>query len=226
MRTAGHVALACALALLLPHAFCAAARAQQQPDPAAAGVTQPPGINVLPFISLAETGRKLVEEGRLGAGTTFDITATAELEKDGSLKPESVVVEWKTAAPNEDLNRLALQSVAAVSQTRILGMLTGHAKAVRLNARLDAQNVALGFEADLNSADEASKWALGYDAVMMIGRRAKQGTDEGTLYEAVKITSEGKAFRVTFEMPKAAAARMVVDMLDKRAARGATPNQD
>lgn len=225
MRTARQVALA--FALLMPHAFGAAARAQErrQPDPAPAGVSQPPSVNVQPFISLAETGRKLVEEGRLGAATTFDMTATAELEKDGSLNSDSLVVEWKTAA-NEDVNRLTQQLVVALSESRIFGILLGHAKTVRLDARLDAQNVTLGFESDLNSADEATKWALGYDAMMMIGRRAKQGTHEGTLYEAIKITSEGKAFRVRFEMPKAAAAKMVADMLDRRAARGATPNQD
>lgn len=229
MRFARPAALTFTLALVLAQAFgFAAAHARQQgqqPDPADSGVKRPGSINVAPFISLVEAGRKLVEQGRLGAGATLDMSVTAELEEDGSLKPESVVVEWRSAA-DEDVYGLAQQAVTAVSGSKLLVMLDGHAKTVRLDARLDAQNVTLGLETELLSEEEASKWAIGYDAIIAIARKTKAGTHEGTVYDAMKITSEGKAFRVTFEMPKEAAAKMAADLLDKRAARGAAANQD
>ena len=221
-------ALACALAV--SHACGEAAHARQQgpqPGPAAAGQTRPQGVNTAPFILLAERGRKLVEEGRLGAATTLDMSAKAELREDGTLDPVSVVVEWRTVSADEGVNALALQLVAAVSESRIPGALRGHAKAVRLDVRLGAQNFTFGVEAELASEAEASKCASGYDALLAVARQAKRGTPDGALYEAMKVTSEGRAFGVTFEMPKAAAAKMVADALDRRAAGGAaSPRQD
>lgn len=206
-------ALACTLALGLTAAHARQER-QKQPDPAAE-TSRPPHVNTKPFNDLAERGRVLVEQGRLGPETTFDLTATGELGEDGRLKPETVKVVWRET-PNEEVKTFAQQWLMTLNESEALASVRG-AKAVRLDARLGRENVSLGLEAELVSVEEARKFATGFDALLVIGRHVKQGTPEGTLYEAIKVSFEGKAFRLVFEMPKAEAARMVAEMLDKRA---------
>ncbi|HEX7314075.1 MAG TPA: hypothetical protein VF297_09135 [Pyrinomonadaceae bacterium] len=192
----------------------------------ATGVRRPgENVNGLPFVELAEKSRMLVETGRLGFDTALDMSATAELNEDGSFKPETVKIDWR-AGDDEEVRSLARHLLTAISESKLLAVLDGAAKAVRLTARLDRENLALGLEAELVSEAEASKWATGYGTLMLMARKAKEGTDEGRLYEALKVASEGRVVKVAFEMPKVFAAKMVAEMLDKRAARGATPNQD
>lgn len=192
---------------------------------AAAPRRTPESINVLPFIRVAEKGRALAEAGRLDFDTALDLTATAELGEDGSFKPETATIEWREAG-DEHLVELARQFVTAVSESRLPAVLRGYAKTARLTARLDRQNVSIGLEAEGASEAEATKWASGYGTLLLAARKAKEGTDVGRLYEAVKVASDGKVLRLTFEMPKAAAAKMVVDMLDRPAAQVVTPSQD
>ena len=224
-RTAA--ASACVLALLLLNASGVTARARrQQPDPAAGEPVRPTNINSLPFTQLAEKGRMMAEAGRLGLETELDLVATAELNEDGSFKPETATIEWRKAG-DEDVVELAQQFVTAISHSRILSVLRDHAKSVRLTARLDRQNLTLGLEAEGTSEAKASQLATGYDTLIRVARKTKEGTTEGTLFEALKVTSDGKVFRLGFEMPKEAVAKMVAEMLDKRAARhAASPNQD
>ena len=49
----------------------------------------------------------------------------------------------------------------------------------------------------------------------------KRGTDEGELYKRLGFTSEGKMFKMSFEMPRDEAARMIERMLEKKAAKAA-----
>lgn len=182
----------------------------------AATETRPANINAAPFVDLAEQGRMLVETGRIGADTTLDMTATAELEEDGTLKPESVKVEWRTVA-DEEVAQLARRLLTAISQSKVLAVLKGSARAVRFTARLDRDNLAFGLKSEFASEEEASQWANGYGLMLTVARRNKGGTDAGRFYEAMKVASDGKAVEVAFEMPKVFAAKMVAEMLDKRA---------
>ncbi len=70
------------------------------------------------------------------------------------------------------------------------------------------------------------KLANGYGAFLLLAGKAKSGTDEASLYDAVKTAADGKVFKLSFEMQKVYLAKTVAGMLDRRAARGATPNQD
>ena len=219
------VALACALALGLPRAH--AQQGQNQPGAPADEKVRPPAANTLPFVSLAEQGRMMAESGRLGLDTPLDMSATAELNEDGSFKPESVKLEWRAGSADEDVSALAQQLFKAIDASRLLATLSGRAKSVRLDARLDRANVTLALGTEFASAEEAKRMALGYEMLLLMGRKAKAGTAEGALYEALKTTSDGNVFRVVFEMPKETVAKMVAELLDKRAARNpAAPNQE
>ena len=192
------------------------AKAREEVERAAAE-TRPANINVNPFIGLAEQGRMLVETGRIGADTTLDMTATAELREDGTLKPESVKIEWRAVA-DEEVAQLARRLLTAISQSKILAVLKDSTRTVRLTARLDRDNLAFGLKSEFASEAQAMQWATGYGMMITVARKTKGGTDAGRFYEAVRVASEGKAIEVTFEMPKVFAAKMVAEMMDKRAA--------
>jgi hypothetical protein len=206
-----------ALALAAPQAH--ARRQGPEPTKPVAAVPEHAKIDGQPFIRLAEQGRLLVETGRIGQESAFELAATAELNEDGSFKPESVKFESRAEADAE-VQALWRQLITAVGESRMLGALRDDAKAVRFVARLDRENVALALETEFSSAGEALKWANGYGILFRMAGKSKSGTDEGSLYDAVKFAADGKVFRVSFEMPKTYAAKAFAGMLDRRAARG------
>src|SRR5829696_2752443 len=62
------------------------------------GIARPPGnINTKPFEDIAVKGKELFDQGKLNLDSVIDVTATAELNEDGTLKPETVRLDWATA---------------------------------------------------------------------------------------------------------------------------------
>jgi hypothetical protein len=181
------------------------------------GVDLVPEINTKPFEEIAIKGKELIEQGKLDLkNTAIEVTATAERNDDGTLKPETVQLNWVTTS-DENTNALAQQLIAALSQSKVLLVLKG-AKDVRLALKLDQQNVLVKVMSDLPSEDAAAKSAKGYAVLVAGGRIMKKGTNEGELFNNLKFTSEGKQFTMSFEMPKDAAGKMIADILAKKAA--------
>lgn len=202
-----------ALAALL---LCAGlAQAQERTDAEAA--RRPPSVNVRPFEDLALRGRQLVEQGKLGPDTTLDVSATAERGADGRLKPESVVIQWH-APTDETLTTLTRQVLNAFSESRVLSALEG-ATAVRLALKLDRQNVSVQVACEMAAELDASRSADGYGLMVRAAGFARSGTDEGELYKRLDFSSEGKTFKMTFQMPRAEAARMLERLAAKTAAQ-------
>jgi outer membrane biosynthesis protein TonB len=180
------------------------------------GIARPPGnINTKPFEDIAVKGKELFDQGKLNLDSVIDVTATAALNEDGTLKEETVKLDWKTAS-DQNTADLAQQLITAMSQSKVLVILKG-AKDVRISLKLDQQNVKIEVLSDLPNADEAMKTALGCSALVAIGRSAKKGTNEGVLYDNLKFDSDGKQFAMNFEMPKDAAGKMITEMLAKKA---------
>ena len=180
------------------------------------GVDMVPAVNTKPFEDVAVKGKELIDQGKLDLkNSAIEVTATAERNVDGTLKPETVQLNWVTAG-DENTNALAQQLLTALSQSKILSVLKD-AKNVRLALKLDQENVSIQVSSDLSSEEVASKAALGYGALVGFGRMKKQGTDEAELYKNLKFSSEGKQFKMSFEMPKDAAGKMITDMLAKKA---------
>jgi hypothetical protein len=181
------------------------------------GVDLVPEINTKPFEEIAIKGKELIDQGKLDLkNTAIEVTATAERNDDGTLKPETVKLNWVTTS-DENTNALAQQLINALSQSKVLLVLKG-AKDVRLALKLDQQTVSVKVMSDLPSEDAAAKSAQGYGALVAVGRLTKRGTNEGELFNNLKFNSEGKQFTMSFEMPKDAAGKMIADMLAKKAA--------
>src|SRR2546421_2677829 len=189
------------------------------------GIPRPPEINTKPFEDIALKGKELIEQGKLDLkNSTLDVTATAERNDDGTLKPETVNINWNSPS-DENTNALAQQLVTALSQSTVLVVLKG-VKDVRFALKLDEQNVSIKVTGEMPSEDEATKAATGYGALVAVGRMAKKGTNEGELYNNLKFNNDGKQFTMSFEMTKDAAGKMITDMLAKKAAKEAAAAQN
>ena len=186
------------------------------------GIARPPGnINTKPFEDIAVKGKELFDQGKLNLNTVIEVTATGELNVDGTLKPETVKLDWGATPPTDQTTAdLAQQLITAMSQSKVLVVLTGGndkgAKDVRISLKLDQQTVKIAVVSDLPTESAAMQTALGCSALVAIGKQAKKGTNEGTLYENLKFENQGKQFAMNFEMPKDAAGQMIKDMLAKR----------
>ncbi|HJQ33917.1 MAG TPA: hypothetical protein VJ866_17175 [Pyrinomonadaceae bacterium] len=187
------------------------------------GVDMVPVVNTKPFEDIAVKGKELIDQGKLDLkNTAIEVTATAALNEDGTLKADTVQINWVTTS-DENTNQLAQQLLTALSQSKVLGILKG-AKDVSFALKLDQQNVSVSVSSDLPSEDIAAKSAEGYAALVGYGSFKKKGTDEGELYKNLKFGNKGKQFTMSFEMPKDAAGKMISEMLAKKAAAAsATP---
>lgn len=183
------------------------------------GVKRPPKINTKPFEDIAEKGKELVDKGSLDLkSSNVDVSATAERNEDGTLKPDTVKIEG--TANNETMSTLASEFVNALSESKVLAVLEGTG-AVRMSLKLDGEKVSVKIMSDVASDADAAKMATGYGVLLLAARLKKEGTDEGELWKSVKVSSEGKQFVMSFEMPRDAAAKMIADKLAKKAAAAA-----
>jgi hypothetical protein len=181
------------------------------------GIERPPVINTKPFEEIAIKGKELIDQGKLDLkNSAIDVSVTAERNEDGTLKPETVRFNWKTAS-DENTAALAQQLVTALSQSKVLVVLKG-AKTITMALTLDQQDVSVKVTGELPDEDVAKKTAEGYATLVALGRMAKKGTNEGELYNNLNFNNEGKQFNMSFVMPKDAAGRMIADMLAKKAA--------
>ncbi|MBV8856278.1 MAG: hypothetical protein JOZ96_21370 [Acidobacteria bacterium] len=189
------------------------------------GIARPPGdINTKPFEDIAIKGKELFDQGQLKFDTALDVTATGELNADGTLKPETVKIDWGATPPSDQNTAdLAQQLITAMSQSRVLVVLNG-AKDVRISLKLDQQTVRISVQSELPSDDVAMKTALGCSALVAIGKQAKKGTNEGILYENLKFDNQGKQFSMNFEMARDAAGQMIKEMLAKKANKAGAAN--
>jgi hypothetical protein len=194
-------------------------KAEEEMDKIAAenGVKRPPTINTKPFEDVAQKGKELIDQGKLDLkNSAMDVTAAAERNDDGTLKPESVTIN---GLPNdENMAALAKQLIGALSDSKVLAILEG-AKDVRFALKLDQQNISVKIMSDMPSDEVANKYATGYAVLVAYARNSKKGTNEGDLYNNLKISSDGRQFTMAFEMPKDAAAKMITEMLAKKAAK-------
>ncbi len=176
-----------------------------------------PNINPAPWVDVAKDGKELFDAGKLNLNTTVEVSAKAERETDGRFKPDSVVYAWKTV-PDETTDLLARKVVTAVSESRMLSTLDG-AKDVDMSLKVDEKEIAILIGNKFPSAAEAEKFANGYGVFLWAARIASSGSEEGELFNKMKIKQEGDRLVITFNIPKDVAGKMISGMLDKKAAK-------
>jgi hypothetical protein len=180
------------------------------------GIARGPVVNTMSFLGVALTCKEFYKQGKLKLDGPLEMTATAELNEDGTFKPDTLKLE--ATSSDGDTLFIAGEILKALSQSRLFGVLRG-AKNVRLSLRLDRENVSVQIANELPSEDEAARYAKGYDLMLAVARDKKKGTDEGQLYDALKFANDGKLFQIFFEMRRDLAGKMLADALAKAEAR-------
>jgi hypothetical protein len=193
-------------------------KAEQEMDRIAKenGIARGPVVNTTRFLGVALTGKELYEQGKLKLDGPLEMTATAELNEDGTFKPGTLKLE--ATSSDGDTLFLAREILTALSQSRLFGVIRG-AKDVRLSLRLDRENVSVQVANELPSEEEAARYAKGYGFMLAVARDKKKGTDEGEIYNALKFANDGKLFQIFFEMRRDLAGKMLADALAKAEAR-------
>ncbi|MCA1620788.1 MAG: hypothetical protein LC795_16065 [Acidobacteria bacterium] len=179
-----------------------------------------PRINPGPWEDLAKEGKQLFDEGKLNVNSAVDVSATAERDADGRLKPESVNIKWNTPPADATTEMMARKVITAVSESKMLSALEG-AKGVDMSLKVGEQDIAVVIGNQFPSAAEAEKVANAYALLLLGARVARDGTEDAELYRSMKVSQDGSRFVITFKMPKDAAGKMIADILSKKAAKDA-----
>ena len=180
--------------------------------------TPRPTINPRPFVDLVKRGKEMADKGEINLSGVVDVVVTAERNDDGTLKRETVRIDWKSVS-DEKMAELAQQFLTALSESKALVMLKG-AKNVRMSLKLNEQVLSVEVRGEVESAARASDMAKGIGLMVAGGRIVKKGTDEGELYNNVKATSDGNNTVLSFEMPRDAAGKLMGKMLAKQQPSG------
>ncbi|MET0621557.1 MAG: hypothetical protein ABW250_01120 [Pyrinomonadaceae bacterium] len=181
-------------------------------------------INPKPWEDLAADGKQLFDAGKLKLDSAVDVSAKAERDVDGKLKPESVNITWNKPPADQMTEDMARKVITAVSESKMLGTLEG-AKAVDMALKLDEKEVSIVIANDFPSAAEAEKFANGYATLLLMARISRSGKEDAELYKNVKVSQDGSRFVITFKMPKDAAGKMIAEILSKKAAKDAAAAQ-
>ncbi|HEV3471138.1 MAG TPA: hypothetical protein VG148_17575 [Pyrinomonadaceae bacterium] len=207
------------VAALLALGLTRPAPAQEAGRAAQGEAVKGPVVGVRPWEEVARWGQEMVERGRLDLSRDVELQAAAELNEDGTFKPESV-----SLSPVQDpvLQELAQRLVTALSQSRALRVVND-AEAVHMSLKLDGQVLRFHIAADLPSKERAARLAEAYGLMLQAVRQANRGTDVGLLYEGVRMAADGRRFNFISEVPREVGGRMINEMLARR--KAATPRQ-
>lgn len=175
-----------------------------------------PNINKKPFEDFASEAKKLYDEGKVDLSSGVEVTATGPVMEDGTLDPATTQMKW-VSAENENNAKLAQMLLTAISQSKTFANLEG-AKVVTMSLKLDDEKISISILSDLPTEADAKTKAEGYAGMVLLARISKGGTNEGELYKGLKFNYEGKQFRMSFELPRDAAGKILGEVLAKQAA--------
>lgn len=175
-----------------------------------------PDINKKPFEDFAAEAKKLYDEGKVDLSSAVEVNATGPVMEDGTLDPALTKLEW-VSAQNENNAKLAQMLLTAISQSKMFSNLEG-AKVVSMSLKLDQEKISINILSDLPTEYDAKTKAEAYAGMVLLARFARGGTNEGELYKGLKFNYEGKQFKMSFEMPRDAAGKILGEVLAKQAA--------
>jgi hypothetical protein len=175
-----------------------------------------PDINKKPFEDFARDAKKLYDEGKVDLTSAVEVNATGPVMEDGTLDPALTKLEW-VSAQNENNAMLAQMLLTAISQSKTFSNLEG-AKVVRMSLKLDSEKISIDIMSDLPTEADAKTKAEAYAGMVFLAKLARSGTNEGELYKGLKFNYEGKQFKMSFEMPRDAAGKILGEVLAKQAA--------
>jgi hypothetical protein len=176
-----------------------------------ANVEDFPEINTKPFTDLLENGRKMKDAGEIDLSGTLDLSAEGDREDDGRLA--NVVVTGGSAS-NPKLKQLALDFIAALSDSKVLVALKG-TRHLHMKVLLDDKQIAVRVMTEMADESEASQKSNGYNMLLYLGAKSKEGKDEEKIFKSIRVNAEAKQIVLTLQMPRADASALLTKLAEK-----------
>ncbi|MDT7602403.1 MAG: hypothetical protein QOF61_400 [Acidobacteriota bacterium] len=170
-----------------------------------------PEINTKPFTDLLEHGRAMKNAGEIDLSGTLDLSAEGDRQDDGRLA--NVVVTGGSAS-NPKLKQLALDFIAALSDSKALIVLKG-TRHLHMKVLLDDKQIAVRVMTEMADEAEASQKSNGYNMLLYIGAKSKEGKDEEKIFKSIRVNSEAKQIVLTLQMPRADASALLTKLSEK-----------
>ena len=174
-------------------------------------VKLPPKINARPFKDMLVKWNGEYERGRLNLNGTISVTLEADRNEDGTL---TNMVMTGGSASDPALKELAKDVVTTLSASRTLEFLQG-SRHLKLRLVLNRQKLSVAVSTEMDTAERASSMANVYGLGILGMRWKKAGTDEGQVWKNTRVTAQGKAIVVTFDMPRETAGSLLARQVGK-----------
>jgi hypothetical protein len=177
----------------------------------ASNVEDFPEINTKPFTDLLESGRKMKDAGEIDLSGTLDLSAEGDREEDGRLV--NVVVTGGSAS-NPKLKQLAFDFISALSDSKALVALKG-TRHLHMKVLLDDKQIAVRVSTEMADEAEASQKSNGYNMLLFLGAKSKEGKDEEKIFKSIRVNAEAKQIVLTLQMPRAEASALLTKLAEK-----------
>jgi hypothetical protein len=174
-------------------------------------VKLPPKINARPFKDMLVKWNGEYERGRLNLNGTISVTLEADRNEDGTL---TNMVMTGGSASDPALKELAKDVVTTLSASRALEFLQG-SRHLKLRLVLNRQKLSVAVNTEMDTAERASSMANVYGLGILGMRWKKADTDEGQVWKNTRVTAQGKAIVVTFDMPRETAGSLLARQVGK-----------
>ena len=166
-------------------------------------------INKQPLKDLAIYANDLKNAGKLNLNQIFEVAVEAELDGTGRLRNPTFT--QKSGDPK--LVDLAGRMIAALNDSGMLVYLKrlneGKSSKVVFIIRQDENELVAKLESELGSEESARQKAGGFNLLLALGQKAREGKDEEILMKNTIASSSGKKLVFNFSMPRQAIGEMI-----------------
>ncbi len=168
-------------------------------------------VNTRPLKDWLANANTLRTTGKLDLSKTVEVVISADLDKNGKLINPTVTRK----AGDETMAEVAKDLVAAINDSNALVFLTKEnenglgGRKVIFTVKLDQTEVLAKVESEAESPQRAEKMASGFNLLLLLGQKLKDGKDEGVIYKNTKVSSNGTQIIVNFAMPRSEAGEII-----------------
>jgi hypothetical protein len=168
-------------------------------------------VNTRPLKDWLANANTLRNTGKLDLSKTVEVVISAELDPAGKLINPTVTRK----SGDEAMAEVAKDLVSEINDSNALIFLTKEkenglgGRKVIFTVKLDQTEVLAKVESEAESPQRAEKMASGFNLLLLLGQKLKDGKDEGVIYKNTKVSSNGNQIIVNFAMPRSEAGEII-----------------
>ncbi len=171
---------------------------------AQSNIRRPPRVDARPFRELLTRAKTMIDRGELDLNRNLELVIEADRNDDGTLTN----IRLSGAVGNDARMRgLAEDFVNALSASRALSFIDG-VRHVRMNVRLDEQNVSARVMSNMESEEVARERASGYGLLLVAARLTQRG-EQAVIWNSTTVSSQGRQLTLQFRMTRETVTAML-----------------